>query len=66
MHAVTPQSQQEESSPRISVELLGLMEMGQTSVNPGNAVLSVTALPPELILEAAKHRHIVCPARGGR
>ena len=66
MHVVTLKSQQEESSPRISMELLGLLEMGQTSVSLGSAVFSVTALPPEFVLEAAKHRHTVCPARGGR
>lgn len=48
------------------MELLGLLEMGQAHVSLGSTVLAVTALSPELILEAAKHRHTVCTARGGR
>ena len=46
--------------------LLDLLEMGEACSSLSRAVLSVSVSPPELVLEAAKHRHTDCTDRAAR
>lgn len=66
MHAVATKPQQEERHTRLGLDLLDLLEMGEASSSLGCAILSVSVSPPELVLEAAKHRHIDCTDRAAR